>query len=100
MTASTTYFPYEHKMLSPRWNKRRKSTSLGPQFATRLVREALSFAVLLPSHIAEMTPLVLYWNDHIPVWQMSLMMFGAWAVVWWGTQIVVSLLRISRITTV
>jgi hypothetical protein len=48
MTASTTYFPYEHKMLSPRWNKRRKSTSLGPQFATRLVREALSFAVLLP----------------------------------------------------
>jgi hypothetical protein len=88
MTASTAYFPYEHKMLSFRWNKRRKPTSFCPQFATRLVREALSLVVLLPSLIAEMTPLVLYWNAHIPVWQMSLMMFGAWAVVWWGTRII------------
>jgi hypothetical protein len=96
MTASTAYFTCEREMLNLCWNKRRKSTS--SRFATRWLREALSFAVLLPSLIAETTPLLLYWNAHLPVWQMSLMMFGAWTAAWWGTQILANLLRRRGIT--
>jgi hypothetical protein len=46
------------------------------------------FAV--PSLIAEVMPLVLFWKDHVPVWQMSAMMFGAWASAWWLTWIVIA----------
>jgi hypothetical protein len=49
--------------------------------------EFLRAALTLPSLVAEVTPLVLFWNRHLPVWQMSSMMFGAWALVWWLTWI-------------
>jgi hypothetical protein len=47
--------------------------------------EFLGAALTLPSLVAEVTPLVLFWNGHLPVWQMSSMMFGAWALIWWLT---------------
>jgi hypothetical protein len=92
MTVSTVYFTHDDKMLNSHWNKRRKSTTFRPQFATTWIVNAVSFALLLASLVAEITPLVLYWKDHIPVWHMSLMMFSAWAVVWWGTRIIAILL--------
>jgi hypothetical protein len=53
----------------------------------KFLAELLGAAFTLPSLVAEVTPLVLFWNDHLPVWQMSSMMFGAWALVWWLTWI-------------
>jgi hypothetical protein len=44
--------------------------------------EFLRAALTLPSLVAEVTPLALFWNCHLPVWKMSSMMFGAWALVW------------------
>jgi hypothetical protein len=67
-------------------------------FKAEVSKEVAELALIAPSLIAEMTPLVLCWNAHIPVWQMSVIMAAAWAVVWWGTHIVASPLRISRIT--
>jgi hypothetical protein len=43
----------------------------------------LDAAFMLPSLIAEIAPLVLFWNAHLPVWQMSAMMGAAWATTWW-----------------
>jgi hypothetical protein len=69
-------------------------------FKAEVLNEAAELALLAPSLIAEVAPLALFWHSHLPVWQMSLMMFGAWAVVWWGTQIVVRLLQVSRIIAI
>jgi hypothetical protein len=49
---------------------------------------ALFAAFIAPSLIAEIAPLVLFWNDHLPIWQMSMMMAAAWAVGWWVTWII------------
>jgi hypothetical protein len=45
-------------------------------------------AFITPSLLAEIAPLFLFWNDHLPVWQMSVMMAAAWAVGWWATWII------------
>jgi hypothetical protein len=60
------------------WSSARSIARRRNQYA-----ELLGAAFVLPSLIAEVMPLVLFWNDHLPVWQMSAMMFGAWASAWW-----------------
>jgi hypothetical protein len=55
--------------------------------------ELLGAAFRLPSFIAEVIPLVLFWSDHLPVWQMSAMIFGAWASTWWLTWVLTVTLR-------
>jgi hypothetical protein len=45
-------------------------------------------AFMAPSLAAEIAPLVLFWNDHLPIWQMPVMMIGAWAMAWWVTWII------------
>jgi hypothetical protein len=57
------------------------------KWRAEFLAEFLGAALTLPSLVAEVTPLVLFWNGHLPVWQMSSMMFGAWALVWWLTWI-------------
>jgi hypothetical protein len=49
---------------------------------------AIFAAFMAPSLIAEVAPLVLFWNDHLPIWEMSVMMAAAWAVGWWATWII------------
>lgn len=96
MSASTAYFPYEQKNLPAYWNKRRKSIS--SRIATRWLREALSIGILLLSLVSEVMPLVLFWNNHLPVWQMSLIMFGAWVAAWWMMWIIAMALLSTRST--
>ena len=55
--------------------------------------EFLGAALMLPSLVAEVTPLMLFWKGHLPVWQMSSMMFGVWALVWWLTWVLAVPLR-------
>jgi hypothetical protein len=53
--------------------------------AQRAREVAAHFAMMTPSLIAEMTPPILFWNDHLSVWQMSAIMGTSWAVTWWLT---------------
>jgi hypothetical protein len=55
--------------------------------------ELLGAACALPSFIAEVIPLILFWSDHRPVWQVSAMMFGAWTSTWWLTWVLAVILR-------
>jgi hypothetical protein len=44
------------------------------------VRDGVSgLALLVPSLIAEVAPLVLFWHSHLPVWQMSGVIAATWA---------------------
>ena len=72
------------------WN-RFPARSMGRRTNRRT--ELLGAAFALPSFIAEVIPLVLFWSDHLPVWQMSAMMFGAWASTWWLTWVLAVILR-------
>jgi hypothetical protein len=42
-------------------------------------------ALLLPSLLAEIAPLIVFWNDHLPIWEMPVMMAAIWAATWWVT---------------
>jgi hypothetical protein len=46
-------------------------------------------AILIPSLAAEVAPLFLLWDSHLPVWQMSGLMALSWAFTWWLTGIAV-----------
>jgi hypothetical protein len=72
------------------WN-RFPARSMGRRTNRRT--ELLGAAFALPSFIAEVIPLILFWSDHPPVWQMSAMMFGAWASTWWLTWVLAVILR-------
>jgi hypothetical protein len=52
-------------------------------------RQAVIIGILFLSLVGEVLPLVLFWDSHLPVWQMSLMMFGAWVAAWWTLWVVV-----------
>jgi hypothetical protein len=49
-------------------------------------------ALLAPSLIAEIAPLVLFWKSHLPVWLMSGFMAASFAIMWWLTWTVVAVL--------
>ena len=57
--------------------------------ATVSRRQAVIIGILFLSLVGEVLPLVLFWDSHLPVWQMSLMMFAAWVAAWWTLWIVV-----------
>jgi hypothetical protein len=57
-------------------------------YKAELVNELAGLALLAPSLIAEVTPLAMFWHSHFSVWQLSEMMLGAWAVVWWATWLI------------
>jgi hypothetical protein len=89
MTLMTGYFIAEdvssNEYLKSRWRSR-----VQIRRQARLTRRdrALFAAFMAPSLVAEVAPLVLFWNDHIPIWQMPVMMAAAWAVGWWVTWII------------
>jgi hypothetical protein len=68
----------------PRWHARSLRGHREPR-TQRVSEVAAHFAIMTPSLIAEMTPPVLFWNDHLSVWQMSAIMAASWAVAWWLT---------------
>jgi len=49
---------------------------------------AIFVAFIAPGLFAEVAPLILFWNVHLPISQMSVMMVGAWGVAWWLTWII------------
>ena len=52
-------------------------------------RDLLLFAAFIaPSLFAEIAPLVLLWNAHLPIWQVPVMMAAAWAASWWVTCVI------------
>lgn len=87
MTLTTSYFsapdvpPNEY--IKKRWRSR---FQIRRQVTTR---DRMIFAAFMaPSIVAEVTPLVLFWDAHLPIWQMSVMMAVAWACGWWATWII------------
>jgi hypothetical protein len=99
------YFTDEQTLFADIWNKTRNrllrwhARSLVGRRQPRMqrVREvAAHFAIMVPSLIAEMTPPVLFGNDHLSVWQMSAIMAASWAFTWWLTWTFVLALNGSR----
>jgi len=68
---------------------RNRKPSLSISFKAEASKEAAELALIAPSLIAEMTPLVLFWNDHLPVWEMSGIMAASFAFMWWMTWMLV-----------
>ena len=50
--------------------------------------QTLLAAFIAPSLVAEIAPLIYFWDAHLPVWQISVMMASSWAVGWWATWII------------
>jgi hypothetical protein len=63
-----------------------------PEYKAKLTKEFAGYVTLVPSLIAEVVPLVLFWHSHRPVWQISIMMAAAWAIGWWLARIIATLL--------
>jgi hypothetical protein len=63
------------------------------RFKTEVSDEAAQLALLAPSLIAEVAPLVLFWRSHLPVWQMSAIMAASFAFTWWLTWTVVVIMQ-------
>jgi hypothetical protein len=60
---------------SRRWQTRGDSWQAGKQ-------DVVALALMAPSLVAEIAPLILLWDSHLPVWQMSVVMAGSWAFTW------------------
>jgi hypothetical protein len=50
--------------------------------------QALCATFIAPSLVAEIAPLIYFWDAHLPVWQISVMMAVSWVVGWWATCII------------
>jgi hypothetical protein len=75
---------------------RRRKPFLSVGFKTEVTDEAAQLALLAPSLIAEVAPLVLFWHSHLPVWQMSGIMAASFAFTWWMTWTVVAIMQGGR----
>jgi hypothetical protein len=85
MTIMTGYFAAE--AVSPDAYSRGSSWF---QFRRRASwRDQTFFAAFIaPSLVAEIAPLIYFWDAHLPVWQISVVMAASWAVGWWATWII------------
>jgi hypothetical protein len=63
------------------------------RFKAEVSDEVAQLALLGPSLIAEVAPLVLFWHSHLPVWQMSGIMAASFALTWWLTWTVAALMQ-------
>jgi hypothetical protein len=102
MTYPTAYLSDELAPLSERigniWRTsvRRRKASWSVSFKAEVSDEIAQLALLAPSLIAEIAPLVLFWHSHLPVWQMSGIMTASFAFTWWLTWTVVAIMQGGR----
>jgi hypothetical protein len=91
--------PFEEQIGNP-WRSwtpaRRRKPFLSVSFKMEVTDEAAQLALLAPSLIAEVAPLVLFWHSHLPVWQMSGLMAASFAFTWWMTWTVVAIMQGGR----
>jgi hypothetical protein len=104
MTYPTAYLPDElapfSEQISNMWRSwtsvRRRKAWWSVSFKAELSDEVAQMALLAPSLIAEVAPLVLFWHSHLPVWEMSGIMAAAFAFTWWLTWAVVAIMQGGR----
>jgi hypothetical protein len=68
----------------------------GSYITSEVSDEGAQLALLAPSLVAEVVPLVLFWHSHLPVWQMSGIMAVSFAFTWWLTWTVVAIMQSGR----
>jgi hypothetical protein len=72
---------------------RRRKPWWSVSFKAEVSGEVAQLALLAPSLIAEVAPLVLFWHSHLAVWQMSGIMAASFAFTWWLTWAVVAAIK-------
>lgn len=72
------------------WRERGRATASRVDSAQSRTNSAAPVSLMLftPSFLAEAAPLFLLRHAHIPVWEMSALMAGAWAGTSWLTWII------------
>jgi hypothetical protein len=75
---------------------RRRKPWWSVTFKAEVSDQVAQLALLAPSLIAEVAPLILFWHSHLPVWQMSGIMAAFFAFTWWLTWTVVAITQGGR----